>query len=87
MKTKSLVIGLFLLTLFSGNLEADELEEALRGFDDFDKASTNDTAKTPAGDLGDLDESGFDEVDTNKAGVDISNSVLHVATSSTSLER
>ncbi|MEA1890007.1 MAG: DUF1302 family protein [Pseudomonadota bacterium] len=76
MKSRSLVMGLFLFTLFSGNLAADELEEALRGFDDFDNASTNESAKTPGADLGDLDESGFDDVDTNNVGIDISNAAL-----------
>ncbi len=71
MKTKAVVLALSLFTLLSGNLVADELEEALSGFDEFDKEAT--AASKPSGqDLGDLDESGFDDFSTDTAGNNIS---------------
>ncbi len=71
MKTKAVVLTLSLFTLLSGNLVADELEEALSGFDEFDKEAT--AASKPSGqDLGDLDESGFDDFSTDTAGNNIS---------------
>ncbi len=65
---KALVLALSLLFMLPGNLVADELEEALSGFDDFDKVSTTNPAKPPGDDLGDLDESGFDTPSTDNAG-------------------
>jgi hypothetical protein len=64
---KAFVATLSLLLLFTGDLAADELEDALSGFDEYDTLSTSESV-TPSGfdpdgsgDLGDLDESGFDE--------------------------
>ncbi len=68
---KAVVFALSLFSLLPGNLVADELEDALSGFDDFDKPSPTSPAKSSDDDLGDLDESGFDEIDTNMAGTDI----------------
>ncbi len=46
--------------LFTGAVVADELEDALSGFDEFDKAPAVVPAATSGSDLSDLDESGFD---------------------------
>ena len=72
MKTKAFVLALSLCTLLTGNLVADELEDALSGFDDFDKTSTTNPVNTAGDDLGDLDESGFDTTPADLAGVDSS---------------
>ncbi len=61
MKTKEIVLALSLFALLSGNLAADELEDALKGFDDFDKKSADAVIKAPIKQLDDLDENGFDE--------------------------
>ncbi|MBE9568136.1 MAG: DUF1302 family protein, partial [Proteobacteria bacterium] len=53
--------------LFTAGILADELEDAMSGFDDFDKPATSTpatTAKEDSGDdLSDLDESGFGDSD------------------------
>jgi hypothetical protein len=53
MKAHEIVLAFSLLVLAAGDLAADELEDALSGFDD-----------APVDDLGDLDESGFDETES-----------------------
>jgi len=58
MKIQEIVLALSLFSLLSANINADELEEALSGFDEFDEM----TADTLADDLSDLDESGFDSL-------------------------
>jgi len=70
LKTKAFVLALSLFTLLSGNLVADELEEALSGFDEFDKEIA--VSNASGQDLGDLDESGFDDFSTDTAGSNIS---------------
>jgi hypothetical protein len=80
-RTKEIVLAFSLSVLLSGSLAADDLEDALRGFDDFDKVSTDGPTKSSGDDPGDLDESGFDAPDadktvTNKSGTDISNLTL-----------
>ncbi len=73
MKTKEIVLALSLFILLSGNIAADELEDALSGFDDFDKSSTDGLTKTSGDDLGDLDESGFNDSFTEQGGMDTLN--------------
>ncbi|MCK5881221.1 MAG: DUF1302 family protein [Sinobacterium sp.] len=65
MKTKGVVLTLSLFMLFSANIAADELEDALSGFDEFDELSVSEPTNMSADDLGDLDESGFDESPSN----------------------
>ncbi len=65
----SMFTGLFLI-LFSVNLLASELDDAMSGFDEFDNATTNNNKQkltaSPADDsLSDLDESGFDDNSSN----------------------
>lgn len=74
MKTKTVVLAFFLFVplfiLFSGILAADDLEDALSGFDEFDSSDEFDSkasdgpAESSAGDLEDLDESGWDDPPT-----------------------
>jgi hypothetical protein len=66
-KTKEVALVLSLFSLLSGDLVADELEDALKGFDDFDKKSTDTVINAPSDQLDDLDESGFDTTNTNAA--------------------
>jgi len=69
LKTKASFLALSLFALLSSNLLADEMEDALSGFDEFDREA----ASKPSGqDLGDLNESGFDDFPTDTAGSNIS---------------
>jgi Protein of unknown function (DUF1302) len=70
------IIVLSLTTLFSGNLVADELDDALSGFDDFDKSSAAGTPNSSGDDLEDLDESGFETPGTGSSGTGISDPEL-----------
>ena len=76
MKGKEIVLAISLSILLAGNLAADELEDALSGFDEFDKESADSPANIPGDDLDDLDESGFDDPDADEVGADVSNTAL-----------
>ena len=73
---KEIVLAISLSILLAGNLAADELEDALSGFDEFDKESADSPANIPGDDLDDLDESGFDDPDADEVGADVSNAAL-----------
>ena len=73
---KEIVLAISLSILLAGNLAADELEDALSGFDEFDKESADSPANIPGDDLDDLDESGFDDPDADEVGADVSNTAL-----------
>ncbi len=76
MKTKEIVLAASLSLLVSGSLAADELEDALSGFDEFDSDPVAGPAESSADDLDDLDESGFDEPSTEAAGTAVSDLTL-----------
>jgi len=59
-KLKRFASSLALSLSLTGGVAADELNDAMSGFDDFDKAPAATTVKSSTNDLSDLDESGFD---------------------------